>query len=59
MVKSTVQVMYLELKDQEAFPLLALHYDFELPVKAAHPVFHAGANGPEHIRQSRAGASRI
>jgi hypothetical protein len=41
MAKSTVQVMYLELKDQDAFPLLALHYDFELPVKTAHPVFHA------------------
>jgi hypothetical protein len=41
MVKSTVQVMYLTIKGEEATPLLAMHYDFESPTQVAHPVFHA------------------
>jgi hypothetical protein len=40
--RSNVQVLYLQpsMKDT-AQSLLALHYDFELPVPGAHPVFHA------------------
>lgn len=39
-VKSTIQVMYLEIADELATPLLALHYDFEEPVLPGHPCFH-------------------
>lgn len=40
---SSVQVLYLRHSSvqTEAKCLLALHYDFELPVQSAHPVFHA------------------
>lgn len=40
MTKSTIQVMYLEIDQDDAVPLLALHYDFAEPVLAAHPCFH-------------------
>jgi hypothetical protein len=39
--RSSVQVMYSKVVGNSANPLLALHYDYELPVQAAHPVFHA------------------
>ena len=41
-VRSNIQVLYLAPStDTTAQSLLALHYDFELPVPRAHPVFHA------------------
>jgi hypothetical protein len=40
--RSNVQVLYLQPSTNTAArSLLALHYDFELPVPRAHPVFHA------------------
>jgi hypothetical protein len=40
--RSNVQVLYLQpSRNDTAQSLLALHYDFELPVPRAHPVFHA------------------
>ena len=40
--RSNVQVLYLQPSTKDtAQSLLALHYDFELPVPHAHPVFHA------------------
>jgi len=39
--KSTTRVGYFEQTTDGARPLLQLHYDFETPVPAAHPVFHA------------------
>jgi hypothetical protein len=40
MVKSTVQVTYLEPNGKEWNILIALHYDFESPPQAQHPIFH-------------------
>ncbi len=41
-LRSNVQVLYLQpSRNTTAQSLLALHYDFELPVPRAHPVFHA------------------
>ena len=40
--RSNVQVLYLQpSRNATAQSLLALHYDFEVPVPRAHPVFHA------------------
>jgi hypothetical protein len=39
--KSSVQVMYSRAVGNDANPLLVLHYDYEIPVQTAHPVFHA------------------
>lgn len=53
--RSNVQVLYLQPSTKDtARSLLALHYDFELPVLRAHPVFHAqfgtGNFPPEKLR---------
>ena len=39
--RSNVQVLYSTLSGNTAKSLLALHYDFVLPIQSAHPVFHA------------------
>lgn len=39
--KSSVQVMYSKAVGNNANPLLALHYDYQADVQAAHPLFHA------------------
>lgn len=39
--KCTTQIGYFERKGEERWPLLELHYDFEMPVSEAHPIFHA------------------
>lgn len=39
--KSSVQVMYSKTVGNNANPLLALHYDYQADVQAAHPLFHA------------------
>jgi hypothetical protein len=39
--KSSVQVMYSKTVGNNASPLLALHYDYQADVQAAHPLFHA------------------
>src|SRR5262249_6760231 len=39
-IKSTLQVSYFSIKKDRATPLLSLHYDYELPIRPAHPVFH-------------------
>ncbi len=41
MSRSSVQVLYSTLSGNTAKSLLALHYDFVLPIQSAHPVFHA------------------
>jgi len=41
-LRSNVQVLYLRPSgDTSTQSLLALHYDFEVPVPPSHPVFHA------------------
>ena len=39
--RSSVQVMYSKTVGNDASPLLALHYDYQAEVQAAHPLFHA------------------
>jgi hypothetical protein len=51
MTKSTVQVMYFRTDDQEATPMLAIHYDFACQVEESHPVFHAQL-GPTKFDES-------
>ncbi len=51
--KSTIQVLYFDVKAGKASPLLGLHYDFETPVQAAHPVFHAQLGLTEITPQER------
>ena len=41
MSRSNVRVLYLNMNGTSGEPLLALHYDFVLPIQSAHPVFHA------------------
>lgn len=41
MRKSSIQVLYTEVTGAGAKTLMALHYDFDHVVQAAHPVFHA------------------
>jgi hypothetical protein len=41
MSQSNVRVLYLNVDGSTAKSLLALHYDFVLPIQSAHPVFHA------------------
>jgi hypothetical protein len=38
---ANVRVAYYTVKTDEATPVLQIHYDFDDPVKSAHPVFHA------------------
>lgn len=39
--RSSVQVMYSKTVGTKASPMLALHYDYQADVQAAHPLFHA------------------
>lgn len=41
MSQSNARVLYLSVSGSTAKSLLALHYDFVLPIQSAHPVFHA------------------
>lgn len=41
MIESKVKVTYYKTEEGTATPLLAVHYDFDVPAQPAHPIFHA------------------
>lgn len=51
MTESKVKVTYLQTQPSTARPLLAVHYDFDIPQKCAHPIFHAQL-GTTHFEQT-------
>lgn len=52
-IKSTVQIRYYHVGQNDTRLLLPLHYDFEVPVQPAHPVFHAHIrNGSINVKPS-------
>jgi len=50
MIESKVKVTYFQTHSMTATPILAIHYDYDLPPNNAHPIFHAQL-GTTHFEQ--------